>query len=58
VRTAEIAAPAPGRLSWLLAQLVPGLDVNVRQDARVDTDFVASIRDHGVLVPVIAGSHR
>jgi hypothetical protein len=29
-RTAEIAAPAPGRLSWLLAQLVPGVRMPYR----------------------------
>src|SRR5207344_2863947 len=30
------------------------VDVNVRQNPRVDKDLIASIRDHGVLVPVIA----
>ncbi len=30
------------------------VDVNVRHDARVDKDFVASIREHGVLVPIVA----
>ena len=30
------------------------VDVNVRQDTRLDKDFIASIRDHGVLVPIIA----
>jgi ParB family transcriptional regulator, chromosome partitioning protein len=28
--------------------------VNIRTDARLDKDFVASIKDFGVLVPVIA----
>ena len=30
------------------------IDVNVRLNARVDADFVASIRDLGVLVPIVA----
>jgi ParB family transcriptional regulator, chromosome partitioning protein len=30
------------------------VDVNIRTDARLDKDFVASIKDFGVLVPIIA----
>jgi ParB family chromosome partitioning protein len=30
------------------------VDVNIRTDARLDKDFVASIKDLGVLVPIIA----
>jgi hypothetical protein len=30
------------------------IDTNVRLDARIDADFVASIRDLGVLVPIVA----
>ena len=30
------------------------VDVNVRHDARLDADFLASIREHGVLVPIVA----
>ena len=30
------------------------VDVNVRAEARLDADFVASVRDLGVLVPVVA----
>ena len=30
------------------------VDVNIRHDARLDKDFVASIRDHGVLQPIVA----
>jgi ParB family chromosome partitioning protein len=30
------------------------IDANVRLDARVDADFVASVRDLGVLVPIVA----
>jgi ParB family chromosome partitioning protein len=40
-----------------LQQLDPAtllVDRNVRHQARLDTDFVASIRDHGVLVPIVA----
>ncbi|MGP5261296.1 ParB N-terminal domain-containing protein, partial [Brachybacterium paraconglomeratum] len=29
------------------------LDTNVRTDARLDKDFVASVRDHGVMQPVV-----
>src|SRR3954471_6015545 len=29
------------------------VDLNVRQDARLDADFLASIRDLGVLVPIV-----
>jgi ParB family chromosome partitioning protein len=30
------------------------VDVNVRSDLRIDKDFVASIKEHGVLVPITA----
>jgi len=30
------------------------VDVNVRQDAQLDKQFVATIKDHGVLVPIVA----
>lgn len=30
------------------------VDVNVRTDLRLDAEFVASIHDHGVIVPVVA----
>ena len=30
------------------------VDVNVREDARVDRDFIASVHDLGVLVPIVA----
>src|SRR4051794_26645864 len=30
------------------------VDVNIRSDARLDADFLASIREHGVLVPIVA----
>lgn len=30
------------------------VDVNIRHDNRLDKDFVASIRDHGVLQPIVA----
>jgi ParB family transcriptional regulator, chromosome partitioning protein len=30
------------------------VDVNIRTDARLDKDFVASIKDFGVVVPIIA----
>ncbi|MBI4942111.1 MAG: ParB N-terminal domain-containing protein [Actinobacteria bacterium] len=30
------------------------VDVNIRLEARLDADFVASVRDLGVLVPVVA----
>jgi hypothetical protein len=30
------------------------IDANVRLDARVDADFVASVHDLGVLVPIVA----
>jgi ParB family transcriptional regulator, chromosome partitioning protein len=30
------------------------VDVNVRHDARLDPAFVASIKEHGVLVPIVA----
>ncbi len=30
------------------------VDVNVRRDAQVDKEFVASVRDLGVLVPIVA----
>ena len=30
------------------------VDVNVRQDAQLDEQFVATIRAHGVLVPIVA----
>lgn len=30
------------------------VDRNVRQDARLDREFLASIRDLGVLVPIVA----
>ncbi len=30
------------------------VDVNVRHDTRLDKDFVASIKEHGVLVPIVA----
>jgi ParB-like chromosome segregation protein Spo0J len=30
------------------------VDVNIRTDARLDKDFVASIKDFGVLVPITA----
>jgi ParB family transcriptional regulator, chromosome partitioning protein len=30
------------------------VDANVRRDARVDTDLVASVRDLGMLVPIVA----
>lgn len=30
------------------------IDPNVRGDADLDTDFVASIKEHGVLVPIVA----
>src|SRR5262245_60730999 len=30
------------------------VDVNVRQDVQLDKQFVATIRDHGVLVPIVA----
>ena len=30
------------------------IDANVRDDADLDTDFVASIKEHGVLVPIVA----
>ena len=30
------------------------VDINVRHDARLDADFLASIREHGVIVPVVA----
>ena len=32
------------------------VDINVRKEAGLTTDFVASIKEHGVLVPVVA--HR
>jgi ParB family chromosome partitioning protein len=41
----EIEAVAPADLL---------VDVNVRIDLRLDADFIASIREHGVLVPVVA----
>jgi hypothetical protein len=34
------------------------VDVNVRQDAQLDKQFVATIRDHGVLVPIVAVDSR
>ena len=30
------------------------VDVNVRHDARLDPAFLASIKDHGVLIPIVA----
>jgi len=30
------------------------VDINVRHDARLDADFLASIREHGVLIPIVA----
>jgi ParB family transcriptional regulator, chromosome partitioning protein len=30
------------------------VDVNIRTDARLDKDFIASIKDLGVLVPITA----
>jgi ParB family transcriptional regulator, chromosome partitioning protein len=30
------------------------VDVNVRTDLQLDKQFVATIRDHGVLVPIVA----
>src|SRR5882762_6894175 len=30
------------------------VDLNVRHDARLDSAFLASIREHGVLVPIVA----
>ena len=32
------------------------VDINVRKDAALTKEFVASIKEHGVLVPVVA--HR
>jgi ParB family transcriptional regulator, chromosome partitioning protein len=44
-------------ITGALEHLPPGeleLDTNVRDDAALDSDFVASIREHGVLQPVTA----
>jgi ParB/RepB/Spo0J family partition protein len=30
------------------------VDRNIRLDTRLDSDFVASVKDHGVLIPIIA----
>jgi ParB family chromosome partitioning protein len=30
------------------------VDLNVRFDARLNPDFIASIKEHGVLVPIVA----
>ncbi len=30
------------------------VDTNVRHEARLDAEFTASIKEHGVLVPVVA----
>ncbi|MEX5712953.1 ParB N-terminal domain-containing protein [Parafrankia sp. FMc6] len=40
-----------------ISQLDPAsllLDRNIRSDADLDGDFLASIRDHGVLIPIVA----
>ncbi|UKA75068.1 ParB/RepB/Spo0J family partition protein [Arthrobacter sp. FW306-07-I] len=40
----------------MLDPATPTVDINVRKDAALTADFVASIREHGVMEPVIA--HR
>src|SRR4051794_20951493 len=30
------------------------VDVNIRHDTRIDKDFLASIKEHGVIVPITA----
>jgi ParB family chromosome partitioning protein len=56
---AEPAAPVAEAPAVVLEQADPRtlvLAANVRADARLDKAFVASIRDRGVLVPIVA--HR
>jgi len=51
----ELAAEAPLALEPVDPRTLV-LEANVRVDARLDKQFVASIRDRGVLVPIVA--HR
>jgi len=53
--TAPTTTPSPINRVELdpRSQLV---DVNIRTDARLDKDFIASIKDLGVLVPITESS--
>jgi ParB family chromosome partitioning protein len=49
--------PDPQPVLGTLEHLNPNglvLDTNVRDDAAVDTDFLASVKEHGVLTPIAA----
>jgi ParB family transcriptional regulator, chromosome partitioning protein len=51
--TADTGHPENGTLEHINpAELV--LDTNVRDEADIDAEFVASIQEHGVLVPIVA----
>lgn len=52
ITTIDTAPPTAEVVEYDPASLL--VDVNVRQDARLDKPFLASIREHGVLVPVVA----
>jgi ParB family chromosome partitioning protein len=55
--TVEAEDSTPAALLGTLEHLNPAdlvLDTNVRDDAAVDADFLASVKEHGVLTPIAA----
>jgi ParB family chromosome partitioning protein len=52
--TTPAEAPAFAPTVELLDPATLLVDVNVRHDARLDPAFLASIKEHGVLVPIVA----
>ena len=51
--TADSAHPATGSLEHIDPHTLI-LEINVRDEADVDADFLASIKEHGVLTPIAA----
>jgi hypothetical protein len=51
--TTDVGQPAIGTIEHIDPHALI-LDPNVRDEADVDADFVASIKKHGVLIPIAA----